>query len=183
MALAMSVWIHCCLHLKRQRLLRLCLDSYTLIQLTAYSTYIKDLAGRLVIDELMIYLLILLFAAWNGYVIRWKHLNTKRDSDMWHRIGVVNKIGLLLLVLAMFLPDWYGYVINPFALLTGWYGISLTILVAFLCSYFFYNMIINRIRGLPWYYQKWLPNDIYAVFFYISLFLIVAWGSLGHLIL
>lgn len=45
----------------------------------------------------MIYLLIILFAIWNGYVIRWKLMNEQAYSKRWYKIGLWNRVGLLII--------------------------------------------------------------------------------------
>lgn len=78
-------------------------------------------------------ILAILFAAWNGLVIRW--YNTREDvwRDWWHKAGLV---------------------IRLFVLLTLWlatYNVLWTVILALVLS-LGYNVIINLVIGKPvWY--------------------------------
>jgi hypothetical protein len=100
----------------------------------------------------MIFILQLIFALWNGYVIRWKLRNDTGASVTWHQIGVLNKSGLGLISFVGFVPVPYAAIINPFFLLSGWYGIALTVIFNLLFTYWIYNFIINWINNWSWRY-------------------------------
>lgn len=130
----------------------------------------------------MIYLLIILFAYWNAYVIRWK-LNrfgtSERDSRIWHRIGVPIRIGVLLIALYPFMGSWYTYVLNPACGLNSWHGGILTILLIFGMSYWLYNYIINRINKWDWDYNGFKDRKHYRVLLYVWAAITLAWGIGG----
>jgi len=126
----------------------------------------------------MIYLLILLFALWNGYVIRWKHHNGNRDSKIWHMIGRLCVGGLLITgLLPLF--SWGVYVINPALLLTPWHGGVLTVLLAFGCSYWIYDRIINHINGWRWDYAGTKDSKFWRAELYAWIGLVLLWAALG----
>ena len=127
----------------------------------------------------MAYLLIILFAVWNGLVIRWKLKNDQLASKKWHKVGWFARVLVLLIALFPFMPEWYWYVINPAALLVGWHGALLTILLITGMSYWLYNYIINRINGWKWDYNGFEDNKHYRVLLYVYSVITLAWGVGG----
>ena len=96
----------------------------------------------------MLYIAIILFALWNGYVIRWKLKN--EHSQTWHSIGW----WVRLVVVAMMLSFYFdvGFIADPALLLDTWYGVGVTSLTSLVCGYWVYNLIINKINGWDWDY-------------------------------
>lgn len=120
----------------------------------------------------MIYLLLLIFALWNGYVIKWKLRNDTDASTTWHQIGVLNRSGLILISFVGFLPDPYAAIINPLFLVPGWYGIALTVILNLLLTFWIYNFIINWVNNWNWrYLGKGIKGDMkyFGAFFTLIL--------------
>jgi len=117
-----------------------------------------------------------LFGIWNGYVIRWRRRNDKRDSKRWHIVGRLC-VGLLLFMGILPLFSWGVYVINPFLLLSPWHGGVVTLFLAFGCSYWIYDMIINYINGWDWDYSgskdsRFWRGELYVWIFLVTILLI-----------
>ncbi len=100
------------------------------------------------------YLLITLFAVWNGLVIWWKQKNSKWASKKWHVVGWWARVLILLLMFQGFMPKWYTTIMNPATLLQPIHGGFLTFLLVFGLSYWGYNYIINEINGWDWDYLE-----------------------------
>lgn len=84
------------------------------------------------ITAILIFITILLFAAWNGYVIQWKLTGKAIWSRRWHAVAFIVKMPLVAVV-------W----INS----TWWMAI-----IAGFLSWVIYNIIIALIMGKKWYY-------------------------------
>ena len=78
--------------------------------------------------NLLILSIILLFAVWNGLVIRWKL--TGNGSDLWHAVGFVIRIMPVFLI-------WDNYTV---------------FLLYFNFAWTVYDMIINLINGWNLFY-------------------------------
>ena len=76
-------------------------------------------------------IIVILFAVWNGLVIRWKL--TGNGSDLWHAVGFVIRILPVFLV-------WDNYTI---------------FLLYFNFAWTVYDMIINLINGWNLFYIYW----------------------------
>ena len=100
----------------------------------------------------MIYLLIILFAYWNGYVIKWKLNNDKKASDIWHTQGFWARMFVVGALLYAYLPNEWMAIANPAYLLDWYYGIPITVLVCSVLGYWVYNIIINKVNGWRWNY-------------------------------
>lgn len=127
----------------------------------------------------MLYLLIILFAFWNGFVIRWKLRNDQFASKKWHKIGWFARVAVLLIALFPFFPEWYWYILNPAALLSGLHGGLLTCLLIIGVSYWLYNYIINRINGWDWDYVGFDDSSSYRVLLYVWAGITLAWAIGG----
>jgi len=127
----------------------------------------------------MIYLLIVLFAIWNGLVIWWKHKNDALTKKKWHKVGWFARVAILFVALFPFLPEWYWYVLNPAALLGGWHGGLLTVLLITGVSYWLYNYIINKINHWDWDYIGFDDRSHYRVLLYVWAVITLAWGIGG----
>lgn len=117
----------------------------------------------------MIYLLIILFAFWNGFVIRWEQnkFDTRQtDSKIWHKIGVLNRGGLWLIAIL-------SQIGNPIMLLFDkWWAEGITTILIIGLSYWIYNLIINKINRWKWDYQKELTTQLYHISLIIYLILL-----------
>ena len=80
----------------------------------------------------LIYLLIILFAIWNGHTIRWQKTGIQLHSKIWHRIGFAIR-AILCLILFLEYTWWIA-------------------LIAAAISWLPYNMIINYINHWPIFY-------------------------------
>ena len=75
-------------------------------------------------------IIVILFAVWNGIVIKWKHTDEKIYSIIWHGLGFVIRGYCLLLIY----PDWLLMLIYA--------NIAWTV----------YDMVINVINGWNLFY-------------------------------
>lgn len=80
----------------------------------------------------LIILCIVLFAAWNGLVIKWYNTKDPYWSKWWHGIGLAIRIALVFIM----------YIVS------GW----LLAIIAAVLAGIVYNIIINLIIGKKWYY-------------------------------
>lgn len=117
----------------------------------------------------MLYLLIILFAIWNGFVIKWKLKNDQTASKKWHSVGFWARAGLLIAVLLFYLPEYAWVIVCPGFILGGWYGAALTTVTTFIFSYWIYNLIINKINGWKWDY---LGEGEYGDMWYVGGFIL-----------
>ena len=85
------------------------------------------------ISVLIIALVVLLTAVWNGLVIKWYNTKDQKYSKMWHGVGFVVR-GLLVLL----------------AYLTT-FNFWITFALAFIC-WMPYNIIINKLNDWGWFY-------------------------------
>jgi len=113
----------------------------------------------------MIYLLIILFAYWNGYVIKWKLNNDKKASDIWHTQGFWARMFVVGALLYAYLPNEWIAIANPAYLLDWYYGIPITVLVCSVLGYWVYNIIINKVNGWRWNYLGVSVNYLWGLFF------------------
>jgi len=81
---------------------------------------------------ILILISLLLFALWNGLVIKWKLSGDQKYSRYWHIVAFLVKLPLVAVVFIA--SDWY------FALVAG-----------FVC-WIPYNVIIALVIGQRWYY-------------------------------
>ena len=87
--------------------------------------------------DLLIFLGILtvLFAVWNGLVIRWKQapqVEQPRWSNLWH--GVAAIIHVIIILLCAYLYKWWGLAVGLFV------------------NWILYNIIIAKFLRQKWYY-------------------------------
>jgi hypothetical protein len=102
--------------------------------------------------------MILLFAAWNGFVLNWalsKGEKRKRNNRIWHTIGAVVRILVVLIPILFYLPYWDLSVV--------------TLFVTIPVSHAGYNTVINLIRKDKWYYLSEVGIDKYIKKYYKDL--------------
>ena len=109
------------------------------------------------------YLLIILFAVWNGLVIYWKHHNSKWASRKWHSVGWWARVAILLLMFQGFGPKWFSCLMNPVCCMQPIHAGFTTFLLVFGLSYWGYNYIINEINRWDWDYQKDMSRKAYLI--------------------
>jgi len=102
--------------------------------------------------------MILLFAAWNGFVIKWAHSKgekRKQNNRVWHAIGAVVRILVVIVPILFYLPDWDLAIVTLFVTLP--------------VSHAGYNTVINLIRRDKWYYLSGVGIDKYIKKYYKDL--------------
>jgi len=81
----------------------------------------------------------ILFAVYNGYIINWKHKKANKNwLDKWHRMSLVIRLFVLV---ASCIPFW-----------NDWWLMGLMGLIALNIIFTGYNIVINLVMGLQWYY-------------------------------
>jgi len=131
----------------------------------------------------MIYLILILLAFWNGYVIKWKLKNDKKATKIWHKIGFWQRVGLLIIGCVVYISgSWDPYIINPIYFLHGWPGLLVTISLFTWVSYIGYNAIINWVNGWKWFYlgKKKYGGDLYVYGSWAWIGLTIMGGMLAY---
>lgn len=127
------------------------------------------------------YLLIILFAVWNGLVIKWKHSNSGEVSKKWHSVGWWARVMVLVMMYQGLMPNWYNNIMNPATLLEGpIHAGVLTFLLVFGVSYWGYNYIINEINAWDWDYLEDNKNrTTYKILLGAWASVTISWGVWG----
>lgn len=84
------------------------------------------------LSSILLLIVILLNAAWNGHVIRWQQTGSKMHSRIWHALGFAIRA---LLCVVIYLQS--GWLIASIAAFVSWIP---------------YNIIINLINKWPAFY-------------------------------
>jgi hypothetical protein len=89
------------------------------------------------ITTLTLLIILILIAIWNGMVINWKTAYNEdkalKISKQWHKVGLV--IRFLIVALIAYTTLNVYWIVG--SVLLSWFG---------------YNIIINLVRGMKWYY-------------------------------
>ena len=68
-----------------------------------------------------IFLMIIFFSLWNGYIIRWKLRNEKKSSKIWHKLGWFVRFIPFLAIGIEYWGSWERVIVYELALLLfGW---------------------------------------------------------------